>query len=125
MRQRRASRDRRAISDLTATSFDSQSTGSLLPCSQQLLSTVAQLLLIGIPLLSSKPGARNILYLDFNGHTTPSSSEWGVFRARAFSLDGNRSHFNNAEKAFIENVWRRMTEDFAPFQYDVTTVGQA
>ena len=79
--------------------------------------------MIGIPLISSKPGARNILYLDFNGHTTPSSSEWGVFRARAFSLDGNRNSFNNAEKAFIENVWRRVTEDFAPFQYDVTTVG--
>ena len=92
-------------------------------CSQQLLSTVAQRLLLGIPLLSSKPGTRNILYLDFNGHTTPSSSEWGVFRARAFSMDGNRNSFNNAEKAFIENVWRRMTEDFAPFQYDVTTVG--
>jgi hypothetical protein len=74
-------------------------------------------------LLSSKPGAANILYLDFNGHITPNSSEWGVFRARPFTLDNNRKRFNRAEKAFIENVWRRVTEDFAPFQYDVTTVG--
>jgi hypothetical protein len=45
-----------------------------------------------------------------------------VFRAKAFSFDNNLNSFNTAEKAFIENVWRRVTEDFAPFQYDVTTV---
>eukprot|EP00045_Choanoeca_perplexa_P006878 m.59957 g.59957 ORF g.59957 m.59957 type:complete len:750 (-) comp13831_c0_seq1:391-2640(-) len=98
--QRRGNRDRRAISDLEATEFDSQ----------------------GIPQLSSKPGASNILYLDFNGHTTPDTSEWGVFQAKAFSLNNRFKHFNSAEKAFIENVWRRVTEDFAPFQYDVTTI---
>ena len=94
-------RHRRAVSDLRATSFDSQ----------------------GLPLLSSKPGARNKLYLDFNGHTTDDNSFWTPFSAAAFSLDSDRSKFNAAEQLVIEEVWQRVTEDFSPFQYDVTTVG--
>ena len=39
---------------------------------------------IGLPLLSSKPGAADILYLDFNGHETPSDNAWGAFSAAAF-----------------------------------------
>ena len=104
--QQAANRDpRRAISDLTATEFDER----------------------GTPLLSSKPGARNVLYLDFNGHKTTSSNAWGAFDAWPFSLADRAGSPQNrsldfAEQATIENIWRRVTEDFAPFQYDVTTV---
>jgi hypothetical protein len=73
-------------------------------------------------LLSSKPGASRILYLDFNGHATDSESGWGAFSARPYDQDGSPSTFGAAEQAFIQNVWQRVTEDFAPFQYDVTTV---
>ena len=76
----------------------------------------------GIPLLSSKPGATRILYLDFNGHVTDSTNAWGAFSARAYDIDDNPNSFNPAEQAFIQSVWQRVTEDFAPFQYDVTTV---
>jgi hypothetical protein len=93
-------RPRRAISDLTATKFDAQ----------------------GLPQLSSKPGARNKLYLDFNGHSTNRNSPWKAFSARPFSLDNNPNTFNTAEQLVIEEIWQRVTEDFSPFQYDVTTV---
>jgi hypothetical protein len=79
-------------------------------------------LLLGIPQLSSKPGARNVLYLDFNGYVAPSTSEWGAFTARAYSRDSDFTTFSAAEQSDILGVWRRVTEDFAPFQYDVTTV---
>ena len=86
----------------------------------------SQPLSLGIPLLSSKPGATRILYLDFNGHVSPSTNVgWGTFSARAYDIDNNPNSFNPTEQAFIQNVWQRVTEDFAPFQYDVTTVRPA
>lgn len=35
--------------------------------------------------------------------------------------DGNPNSFSAAEQAVVSGVWRRMAEDFAPFDVDVTT----
>jgi hypothetical protein len=93
-------RRRRAISDLTATQFNDK----------------------GLPLLSSKPGSSNILFIDFDGHSTDATNIWGVMEALPFSTDDDFSTFSSSEQAIILDIWRRVTEDFAPFDYDVTTV---
>src|SRR5262249_54341809 len=36
--------------------------------------------------------------------------------------DGDRSNFSDAELATIGNIWRRVAEDYSPFQVNVTTV---
>ena len=81
------------------------------------------------PALSSLPGAPRVIYLDFNGHTISTGAWLGSsttpFVARAFSLDGDATTFSDAEQAFIQRVWERVAEDFAPFQVNVTTVEPA
>src|SRR5262249_37279395 len=74
-------------------------------------------------LLHSKPGAHQVVYLDFNGHTGP---EWGnstdpIITTPAFDMDGNTSSFSAEELATIQTMWKLVTEDFLPFNVDVTT----
>ncbi len=77
--------------------------------------------------LHSKPDATRKLYLDFNGHTT-SGTIWNTeFTAGApivspaFDTDGNASAFSTAELNAIQDIWKRIAEDFAPWEIDVTT----
>jgi len=39
----------------------------------------------------------------------------------AFSLDSDLTTFSAAEQTVIQQVWRRVSEDYAPFNVDVTT----
>jgi len=73
-------------------------------------------------LLHSKPGSKRTLYLDFNGHTT-SGSAWSssTIVADPFDLDGASNSFNTTEQERIQNIWKRVAEDYAPFDVDVTT----
>jgi hypothetical protein len=82
----------------------------------------ATLPLTSVPALSSLPGARAALYLDFNGHF---DSVWGEFRnisTPAYDLDGNAASFSDAELTAIRQVWAHVAEDYAPFNINVTTV---
>jgi hypothetical protein len=77
---------------------------------------------IGLPLLSSRPGAPATLFLDFNGHV---ESHWGSYTnvvTRPYDLDGNYSSFSSSEVAAIREIWARVAEDYAPFNINVTTV---
>jgi len=78
----------------------------------------------GLPQLSSSPTSVNVLFLDFDGHAevTGTQSSWGIFSARPFDLDGNPATFSVAEQVFIYDVFARVSEDFAPFAVDVTTI---
>ncbi len=73
--------------------------------------------------LHSLPGAKRVVYLDFDGHDA-AGSRWAEGKtdtyAEPFTLDSNPS-FNNEELEWIQEVWQRMAEDFAPFAVDVTT----
>ena len=76
--------------------------------------------------LHSAPGASKVIYLDFDGHTT-SGTQWITeftsgddFTSPAFSYQGD-STFSDAEKERIQNIWRRVAEDYIPFNVDVTT----
>ncbi|MEI6890538.1 MAG: zinc-dependent metalloprotease family protein [Pontiella sp.] len=81
------------------------------------------------PLRHSKPGASNVLFLDFNGHVVAGTvwnddidfgnvSSWDC---QAWSLDGDRTTFSAIEQSNIVQIWERVSEDFAPFDVDVTT----
>ena len=77
--------------------------------------------------LHSKPGAARVIYLDFNGHTT-SGTHWNTsytagapFTTAAYDTDGVPSSFSSAELANIQEIWKRVSEDYAPYEVDVTT----
>jgi len=77
-------------------------------------------------LLHSRPGATRRIYLDFTGHTTtgtPWNDGWNnaSFTTPPWSIDDDTTTFNAQEHAEIQDVWRRMAEDFAGFDVDVTT----
>jgi PKD repeat protein len=78
-------------------------------------------------LLHSRPGAAKVIYLDFTGHTT-SGTSWNNAYAGgadivtpAFDLDGAPATFSDAERTVIQDVWRRVSEDYAAWDVDVTT----
>lgn len=66
------------------------------------------------------------IYLDFDGHYTTNTTWQNFFGYNdidtpAFSLDPDYTTFSDAEKAAIQDIWARVTEDFLPFEVDVTT----
>ncbi|MCO6457537.1 MAG: trypsin-like serine protease [Pirellulaceae bacterium] len=78
--------------------------------------------LSSVPRLNSNPSAGVTLYLDFDGHYEPT---WGTFRnvlTPAWDMDGDRTTFSDAELTAITNIWRRVAEDYAPFNVNVSTV---
>ncbi len=74
--------------------------------------------------LHSRPGAPNVVYLDFDGHTitgTAWNNSTDPLEAKPFDLDGDPSTFNASERSAIAEIWHRMADDYAPFDIDVTT----
>jgi PKD repeat protein len=77
--------------------------------------------------LHSKPGMSRVIYLDFNGHTT-SSTSWNTnftggaaFTTPVYNTDGNTASFSEGEQANIQEIWKRVSEDYAAWDVDVTT----
>ncbi len=77
--------------------------------------------------LHSRPGAKRVIFLDFDGHVTRGTSWNSGFTSGAdivspaFDTDGNAAAFSDAERTAIQDIWRRVAEDYAPFDVDVTT----
>ncbi|HET6565377.1 MAG TPA: fibronectin type III domain-containing protein [Xanthomonadales bacterium] len=73
-------------------------------------------------LLHSKPGAPNVVFLDFDGHSFTNTA-WasGTINAVPFNLDSDPNTFNDAERTAIADIWHRVADDLAPFNVDVTT----
>jgi chitodextrinase len=74
--------------------------------------------------LHSKPGAANVVYLDFDGHVitgTAWNSSVASYSAKPFDTDGLPTSFGVAELSAIQQIWHRIAEDYAPFNVDVTT----
>jgi len=74
--------------------------------------------------LHSRPAATRKIYLDFDGHVTQ-DTPWNAGRSPTlttppFSLDGS-ADFSDAEKAVVQESFRRIAEHFAPWNVDVTT----
>ena len=72
--------------------------------------------------LHSKPGSNRLIYLDFNGHAAVNTAWYaGSLNAQAYDTDGNPAAFSDAELSNIKQIWQRVSEDYAPFDVDVTT----
>lgn len=78
--------------------------------------------------LNSNISADHTIYLDFDGHTT-SHTYWNTryangnsFDTAVYDIDGDASSFSLTEKENIWEIWQRVSEDFAPFDVNVTTV---
>jgi sugar lactone lactonase YvrE len=70
------------------------------------------------PACNSRPDATRKLFLDFSGFGYP----YDQFKTLPYDLDGDITTFNEYEQAQIVEVWRRVSEDFKPFNVNVTTV---
>ena len=72
--------------------------------------------------LHSRPGATKVLYLDFNGHTTPAGM-WRVAAivTPAFQLSGTASPTDQLNLNAIRDIWLHVAEDFSAWDIDVTT----
>jgi hypothetical protein len=85
--------------------------------------TPASVSLTGIN-LHSNPGATKSIYLDFTGHTTTGTlwnEEFGTVTTKAFSIDNDFDTFSDTEIAVITEVWKWVSEDYSPFDVNVTT----
>jgi PKD repeat protein len=75
--------------------------------------------------LHSRPSSARKIYLDFNGHTISPANAWRSYFsggvAAPFNLDNDPNSFSAAEQDVIQNIWLRISEDYAPFDVDVTT----
>jgi hypothetical protein len=64
------------------------------------------------------------VYLDFDGNTGPVG--WcgtaGTIITQVFSIDGDFTTYSASELSVIDSVYKRMAEDFAPFNISVTTI---
>ena len=78
-------------------------------------------------LLHTRPGASNVLYLDFDGHTFADTA-WGSGEFVGLPFDPSENDnpatvasFTQDELTRIHEIWHRIAEDYAPFNIDVTT----
>lgn len=77
--------------------------------------------------LHSKPGASNVVFLDFDGHTI-SGTAWSSNTLVALPFDPSQNdnppttaNFTTDELNYIAEIWHRVSEDFSAFNIDVTT----
>ena len=77
--------------------------------------------------LHSKPGASRVVYLDMDGHVvtgTVWNNQPGVadtLYMRPYDTESGDDVFTQNELNDIAETWKRVAEDFAPFDIDVTT----
>lgn len=89
--------------------------------------------LLTVPALSSDPGARVTIFLDFDGqdfsqqdvYVNPNRFLFRMSAIPAFTLDNNVGPDSAEEERMIEEIFHRVAEDFAPFTANVTTVAPA
>jgi len=75
--------------------------------------------------LNSRPGSKRVIYLDFDGHVTTgtawnASSGVSTINSPAYTRDGDPA-FSDAELRNIQDMWKQVAEDFAPFDVNITT----
>jgi hypothetical protein len=77
--------------------------------------------------LQSRPESNFTIFLDFDGNLTR-NTQWNSYYGidtivnPPFDLDNNPDEFSSAELTLIQNAWKRVAEDYAPFDVNVTTV---
>ena len=73
--------------------------------------------------LESLPGADHTILLDFDGETSSGTSWNGgaTIESPPYDIDGAPDSWTSTELARIEATWKAVSEDFAPFDVNVTT----
>ncbi|MEX2169834.1 MAG: proprotein convertase P-domain-containing protein [Pirellulales bacterium] len=78
-------------------------------------------------MLHSRPSATKTIYLDFDGHITR-DTQWNIdfevpnIVTPAYNVDPDTSPaFSDNELERIQYIWERVSEDFRPFNVNVTT----
>ena len=76
--------------------------------------------------LHSRPGADKTIFIDFDGAVisdTAWNNDTGVkaWDARPYDTDKKPKSFSASEVSAMADIWRRIAEDYAPFEVDVTT----
>jgi hypothetical protein len=74
--------------------------------------------------LHSRPGSVRTLYLDFDGYALPAGTGWNggaALNALPWDTSGNGAVWSQSEIDTIQSIWQRVSEDYAPFDIDVTT----
>ncbi len=81
----------------------------------------------------SRPGSTKVIYLDFGGgvivnthwttgpSTNPVPEPVGGWNCKPFDIDANQTSFSATEQILIFRIWERVSQDYAPFDIDVTT----
>jgi len=69
----------------------------------------------GVPVLNSLPGAAAVAYLDMNGQVV-SGTVWAG--GATINASGISSSYTQDQ---MSEIWRRVAEDYSPFQINVTT----
>jgi hypothetical protein len=64
-------------------------------------------------LLHRNPGATQVLYIDWDGHKKGGYKPW--------DMDGDPDTFSDTERTVVQQTWLSVSEDFLPFNIDVTT----
>lgn len=77
--------------------------------------------LTSVPILHSLSGASDFLYLDFDGDFQARWGSYSNISTPAFDQDGDPTTFSGGELTSIQNIWKQVAEDYAPFRIDVTT----
>jgi hypothetical protein len=76
--------------------------------------------------LHSRPGATYSIFIDFDGGHVENtawnaSSGAASLQAAPYDTNGKPGNFSAAEVDEMVDIWRRVAEDFSPFEVDVTT----
>ena len=74
-----------------------------------------------LPLLHSLSTSSKKIYLNFVGCSTRNWGGYANAYSPAYDSDGNTASLSTAEANAITEIWKRVSEDFAPFNLDVTT----
>ena len=69
--------------------------------------------------LHSNPTATKVIYLDFDGHSIIWRGD--DFHYVPFNMEDPDSSFSDTELTVIQLAWQSISEDFLPFNIDVTT----
>jgi hypothetical protein len=75
-----------------------------------------------VPAYSSLPGAHATVYLNFSGDSLSSWDGYSNINTPAFDQNGDPTTFTASELNAIHQIWQDVSEDYAPFNINVTTV---
>ena len=78
--------------------------------------------LSSIPVLNSNPDAPVSFYLDFDGHFEPIFGLFSDVTTPVYSRDADLGTFSDSELQAMHEIWTLVSEDFSPFNINVTTV---